>query len=190
MPLSAADKLGPYEILAPIGAGGMGEVYRPRDPRLNRDVAIKVSAAQFSERFEREAKTIAALNHPNICQIYDVGPNYLVMELVHGGPITSPDRPHSLAAGEAVRLAVQIAAALEAAHSQGIIHRDLKPANILATGGLVKLLDFGLAKQTGPTSTDDHTQTIGLTNAGMIIGTPAYMSPEQAEGKRADVALR
>ena len=184
--LAAGVMLGPYEVVSVIGSGGMGKVYRAKDTRLNRDVAIKASAAQFSQRFEREAKTIAALNHPNICQIYDVGPNYLVMELVHGGPIISPDRPHSLAAGEAVRLAVQIAAALEAAHSQGIIHRDLKPANILATGGLVKLLDFGLAKQTGPTSTDDHTQTIGLTNAGMIIGTPAYMSPEQAEGKSAD----
>ena len=186
MELAAGVKLGPYEVVSVIGSGGMGKVYRAKDTRLNRDVAIKASAAQFSQRFESEAKTIAALNHPNICQIYDVGPNYLVMELVHGGPIISPDQPHPLAAGEAVRLAVQIAAALEAAHSKGIIHRDLKPANILATGGLVKLLDFGLAKQTGPTSTDDHTQTIGLTNAGMIIGTPAYMSPEQAEGKSAD----
>src|ERR1700688_2778209 len=115
------------------------------------------STSCFSNWWMRthEAKTIAALNHPNICQIYDVGPNYLVMELVHGGPIVSPDRPHPLAANEAVRLAVQIAAALEAAHSKGIIHRDLKPANILATGGLVKLLDFGLAKQSAPSSTDD-----------------------------------
>jgi eukaryotic-like serine/threonine-protein kinase len=184
--LAAGVKLGPYEVVSVIGSGGMGKVYRAKDARLNRDVAIKASAAQFSQRFETEAKTIAALNHPNICQIYDVGPNYLVMELVDGGPIVSPDQPHPLAADEAVRLAVQIAAALEAAHSKGIIHRDLKPANILATGGLVKLLDFGLAKQTWPTSTDDHTQTIGLTNAGMIIGTPAYMSPEQAEGKSAD----
>jgi serine/threonine-protein kinase len=184
--LAAGVKLGPYEVVSVIGSGGMGKVYRAKDARLNRDVAIKASAAQFSQRFEREAKTIAALNHPNICQIYDVGPNYLVMELVDGGPIVSPDRPHPLAADEAVRLAVQIAAALEAAHSKGIIHRDLKPANILATGGLVKLLDFGLAKQNAPSSTGDHTQTIGLTQAGMIVGTPAYMSPEQAEGKSAD----
>src|SRR2546426_5461757 len=142
MPLSAGTRLGPYEILAPLGAGGMGEVYRARDPRMGREVAIKVSAERFSDRFEREVHAVAALNHPNICQIYDVGPNYLVMELVDGGPIVSPDRPHPLATDEAVRLAVQIAAALEAAHSKGIIHRDLKPANILATGGLVKLLDF------------------------------------------------
>ena len=180
--LAAGVKLGPYEVVSVIGSGGMGKVYRAKDARLNREVAIKASAAQFSQRFEREAKTIAALNHPNICQIYDVGPNYLVMELVDGGPIVSPDQPHPLAADEAVRLAVQIAAALEAAHSKGIIHRDLKPANILATGGLVKLLDFGLAKQSAPSSTDDQTQT----QAGMIMGTPAYMSPEQAEGKSAD----
>ncbi len=133
MPLSAGDKLGPYEILASIGAGGMGEVYRARDARLNRDVAIKVSDAQFSERFEREAKAIAALNHPNICQIYDIGPNYLVMECVDGVPIVSLEHPQALPPAEALRLATQIAAALEAAHAKGIIHRDLKPANILAT---------------------------------------------------------
>src|ERR1700674_5145806 len=114
MPLSVGDRLGPYEILAPIGAGGMGEVFRARDPRLNRDVAIKVSAAQFSERFEREAKAIAALNHPNICQIYDVGPNYLVMEFIKG---ESPKGPMLLE--EALRIARQIAEALEAAHEQG-----------------------------------------------------------------------
>src|ERR1700685_3966625 len=104
MPLSAGDKLGPYEILASIGAGGMGEVYRARDTRLNRDVAIKVSDAQFSERFEREAKAIAALNHPNICQIYDIGPNYLVMECVDGVPIVSLEQPHALPPVEALRL--------------------------------------------------------------------------------------
>src|SRR5216683_4744734 len=142
MPLSAGDKLGPYEILAPIGAGGMGEVYRARDSRLNRDVAIKVSAAQFSERFEREAKAIAALNHPNICQIYDVGPNYLVMEYIEG---ESPKGPMPL--DEALRIAVQIAAALEAAHEKNITHRDLKPGNIkIKHDGSVKVLDFGLAK--------------------------------------------
>jgi serine/threonine protein kinase len=184
--LAPGVKLGPYEVLSVIGSGGMGKVYRAKDTRLNREVALKASAAQFSQRFEREAKTIAALNHPNICQIYDVGPNYLVMELVDGGPIVSHDRPRPLAPDEAVALAMQVAAALEAAHSKGIIHRDLKPANILATAGVVKLLDFGLAKQSGPSSTQDHTQTIGLTRAGMIMGTPAYMSPEQAEGKSAD----
>src|SRR5258708_3989944 len=125
MPLSFGDKLGPYEILAPIGKGGMGEVYRAHDGRLNRDVAIKVSGAQFSERFEREAKAIAALNHPNICQIYDVGPNYLVMEYVDGAPIVSREQPQALSPVDVLRLATQIAGALEAAHAKGIIHRDL-----------------------------------------------------------------
>src|SRR5690349_17187860 len=125
MPLAAGEKLGPYEILAPLGAGGMGEVYRARDPRLNRDVAIKVSKDQFSERFEREARAVAALNHPNICQIYDVGPNYLVMEFIEGD---SPQGPVPLE--ETLRIARQMAAALEAAHDRGIVHRDLKPANI------------------------------------------------------------
>jgi serine/threonine-protein kinase len=187
MPLSAGDKLGPYEILASIGAGGMGQVYRAQDSRLNRDVAIKVSGEQFSERFESEAKAIAALNHPNICQIYDVGPNYLIMEYVDGLPIVDCEQPQALPPAEALRLARQIAAALEAAHGKGIIHRDLKPANILATsGGVVKLLDFGLAKPSHGSLTEDETQTMGVTQVGTIMGTPAYMSPEQAEGKPAD----
>jgi TolB-like protein/Tfp pilus assembly protein PilF/predicted Ser/Thr protein kinase len=187
MPLSAGDKLGPYEILASIGAGGMGQVYRAQDSRLNRDVAIKVSGEQFSERFESEAKAIAALNHPNICQIYDVGPNYLIMEYVDGLPIVDCEQPQALPPAEALRLARQIAAALEAAHGKGIIHRDLKPANILATSdGVVKLLDFGLAKQSHGSLTEDETQTMGVTQVGTIMGTPAYMSPEQAEGKPAD----
>src|ERR1700693_27846 len=186
MPLSAGDKLGPYEILASIGAGGMGEVYRARDARLNRDVAIKVSGEQFSERFESEAKAIAALNHPNICQIYDVGPDFLVMEYIDGRPIVREKQPQALPPDEALQLARQIAAALEAAHGKGIIRRDLKPANILATsGGVVKLLDFGLAKQNHDSLTDNETQSIGITLVGTIMGTPAYMSPEQAEGKRA-----
>jgi serine/threonine protein kinase len=184
--LAPGTKLGPYQVEATIGAGGMGKVYRAKDTGLNRDVAIKFSAAQFSQRFEREAKTIAALNHPNICQIYDVGQNYLVMELVEGTPIVSQERPQPMAATEALRLAVQIAAALEAAHGKGIIHRDLKPANILVASGVVKLLDFGLAKQNVSSSVIDQTQTIGLTQPGMIMGTPAYMSPEQAEGHADD----
>src|SRR5271169_3723342 len=189
MPLSAGDKLGPYEILAPIGAGGMGEVYRARDPRLKRDVAIKVSAAQFSERFEREATAIAALNHNNICQIYDVGPNYLVMEFIEG---ESPKEPLPLE--EALRIAHQIADALEAAHDKGITHRDLKPGNIKIkpdgpAASRVKVLDFGLAKIGGtPTAKteDSPTITMGATQAGMILGTAAYMAPEQARGKEVD----
>ena len=125
MSLSAGDRLGPYEIISLIGAGGMGEVYRAHDPRLKRDVAIKVSIEQFSERFEREARAVAALNHPNICTLYDVGPNYLVMEFVEGE--TSQRRA---ALDEALRIARQIADALEAAHEKGIVHRDLKPDNI------------------------------------------------------------
>jgi serine/threonine protein kinase len=166
MPLSAGDKLGPYEILAPIGQGGMGEVYRARDPRLNRDVAIKVSAAQFSERFAREAQAIAALNHPNICQIYDVGPNYLVMEFVEGAPLKGP-----LSLEKSVEYAGQILDALDAAHKKGITHRDLKPANILVTKQGIKLLDFGLAKQAGPVKEGDSTVTQGLTGQGQILGT-------------------
>jgi eukaryotic-like serine/threonine-protein kinase len=187
MPLSAGDKLGPYEILAFLGAGGMGEVYRARDTRLNRDVAIKFSGAQFSERFEREAQAIAALNHPNICQIYDIGANYLVMELIEGAPIVSSEQPRALPPAEALRLGSQIAAALEAAHAKGIVHRDLKPANILVTpSGVVKLLDFGLAKQEISSAPGDETKTVDVTQPGIILGTPSYMSPEQAEGKPAD----
>jgi serine/threonine-protein kinase len=191
MTLSASDKLGPYEILALIGKGGMGEVYRARDPRLNRDVAIKVSAAQFSERFERETKAIAALNHPNICQIYDVGPNYLVMEYIEG---ESPKGPMAL--DEALRIARQIADALEAAHDKGITHRDLKPGNIkIKPDGTLKVLDFGLAKVTAaPSASGENspTLTMGMTQAGMILGTASYMAPEQARGKesvdkRADI---
>src|SRR5271156_6675239 len=187
MPLSVGDKLGPYEILAPIGSGGMGEVYRARDARLNRFVAIKVSAEQFTGRFEREAKAVAALNHPNICQIFDIGPNYLVMEYVDGTPLVSAEQ-RALPPAEALRLATQIAAALEAAHAKGVVHRDLKPANILKTAaGVVKLLDFGLAKQSGDSEAHkDETQTMGGTQIGTIMGTPAYMSPEQVEGRPAD----
>jgi Tol biopolymer transport system component len=189
MPLSAGDKLGPYEILAQIGAGGMGEVYRARDTRLDRIVAVKVSAQQFTERFEREARAIAALNHPNICTLHDVGPNYLVMEYVEG---EAPKGPLPLE--EALRIARQIADALEAAHDKGVTHRDLKPANIkIKPDGMVKVLDFGLAKL-GPDPEEavagdpaiSPTLTIGMTEAGMILGTAAYMSPEQARGKKVD----
>src|SRR6516162_6960423 len=140
MTLDRGTKLGPYEVLAPIGAGGMGEVYKARDTRLDRTVAIKVSKEKFSERFEREARSIAALNHPNICQIYDVGPNYLVMEYIDGAPLKGP-----LPLDQA-KYAGQICDALDAAHKKSITHRDLKPANILITKAGVKLLDFGLAR--------------------------------------------
>ena len=161
-------------------------MYRAHDTRLNRDVAIKVCGEQFSERFESEAKAIAALNHPNICQIYDVGPDFLVMEYIDGRPIVDREQ-QALPPDEALQLARQIAAALEAAHGKGIIHRDLKPANILATrAGVVKLLDFGLAKQSHASLADNQTQSIGITRVGSIMGTPSYMSPEQAEGKPAD----
>jgi predicted Ser/Thr protein kinase len=187
MPLSVGDKLGPYEIVAPIGKGGMGEVYRARDVRLGRDVAIKVSQERFSDRFEREARAVAALNHPNICQLYDVGTNYLVMELIEG---ESPKGP--LPVEQALEYARQISDALEAAHEKGIVHRDLKPANIKVTPeGRVKVLDFGLAKTSQhdgqPYSAEDSpTFTINATQAGVILGTAAYMSPEQARGKNVD----
>ena len=181
MSLSAGDKLGPYEILAPIGSGGMGEVYKARDTRLDRLVAIKVSKTEFSERFEREAKAIAALNHPHICQLYDVGPNYLVMEYVDGIPLKGP-----LPLEKALEYAVQIASALDAAHTNSITHRDLKPGNVLATKQGVKLLDFGLAKIEKPVAVDQETMTMGLTMKGQILGTLLYMSPEQVNGQEAD----
>src|SRR5262250_697361 len=147
MTLDRGARLGPYEILAPIGAGGMGEVYRAHDPRMGRDVAIKVSAERFSERFDREVRAVAALNHPNICHLYDVGPNYLVMELVEGPTIAERIKQGAIPLDEALAIAKQIADALEAAHESGIVHRDLKPANIkVRRDGVVKVLDFGLAK--------------------------------------------
>ncbi len=192
MPLSAGEKLGPYEILAPIGAGGMGEVYRAKDRKLDREVAIKVlptALAQDPERlarFEREAKVLASLNHPNIAQIYGIEDRALVMELVPGAPLQGP-----LPLDTALNYARQIADALEAAHDKGITHRDLKPANIMITpAGVVKVLDFGLAAvaQSSDSSNpaNSPTLTISPTRAGMILGTAAYMSPEQARGKAVD----
>jgi Tol biopolymer transport system component/predicted Ser/Thr protein kinase len=176
MAIAPGTQLGPYEITAPLGAGGMGEVYRARDTRLERDVAIKVSAEHFGERFNREAKAIAALNHSHICQVYDVGPNYLVMEYLEGVPLKGP-----LPLQKALQYAVQILDALDAAHSKGIVHRDLKPGNILLTKQGIKLLDFGLAKQSVPLKDVDVTQSI--TQDGQIVGTLNYMSPEQLQGK-------
>lgn len=176
MPLSAGDRLGPYEILAPLGAGGMGEVWKARDTRLDRIVAIKKLKAQHLGRFEKEGRAIAALNHPHICQIYDVGPDYLVLEYIEGHPLRGPLRPE-----QAVSVAIQIASALEAAHSRGILHRDLKPGNVLITASGAKLLDFGLAKM-AVDAASDITKTI----EGTVAGTAAYMSPEQAQGRTLD----
>ena len=180
MPLSVGDRLGPYEILAPIGAGGMGEVWKARDTRLDRVVAVKVSKSEFSERFEREARAIATLNHPQICQLYDVGPNYLVMEYVEGVALKGP-----LPLDQTLKYAAQICDALDAAHKKNITHRDLKPANILVTKQGIKLLDFGLAKVGTPLSAGEGTMTMALTSKGEILGTFQYMSPEQINGQDA-----
>jgi hypothetical protein len=176
-PLVAGTRLGPYEILARIGVGGMGEVYQARDNRLQRTVAIKVAKDQFSDRFEREARAVAALNHPHICTLHDIGANYVVMEYIDGIPVRGP-----LPVGQALEYAGQILAALQAAHEAGIVHRDLKPANILVTRHGIKLLDFGLAR-VGHASPIQASQT----NSGLIAGRPAYMSPEQWEGKPVDI---
>src|SRR5688572_16732168 len=186
MPLSKGDQLGPYRIVALIGEGGMGKVYRAIDTRLDRTVAIKIVNGDLSERFGREARAISALNHPHICTLYDVGTengiSYLVMEHVDGEPIRGP-----LPVAEALRLGVQITSALGAAHRASIIHRDLKPGNILLTAAGPKLLDFGLAKLARPAITNaDLTATVPVTAAGQIVGTLAYMAPEQLEGREAD----
>src|SRR5580704_10993532 len=179
MPLAAGTKLGPYQIISAIGKGGMGEVWKARDTRLDRTVAIKFCAAEFSERFGREAKAIATLNHPNICQIHDVGPDYIVMEYVEGAPVTPADTLRKL-----LDIAVQMSDGLAAAHAAGIVHRDLKPDNILITrDGRVKILDFGLAKAAHEDlAPSDTTRTVALgvmdaslTNPGTTLGTIAYM---------------
>jgi Tol biopolymer transport system component/tRNA A-37 threonylcarbamoyl transferase component Bud32 len=177
MSLEPGARLGPYEIVGPLGVGGMGKIYKARDTRLDRLVAIKRSTGEFSDRFEREARAIGALNHPNICQLYDVGPDYLVMELVEGRPLAPDDGMRKV-----LDLAVQIADGMAAAHAAGIVHRDLKPDNILVTPeGRVKILDFGIAKALATDANDEATRT-SLTGAGKAIGTVQYMSPEQARG--------
>src|SRR5437870_12467020 len=181
MTLTAGTRLGPYEILSPVGAGGMGEVYKARDTRLDRIVAVKISAEQFSERFEREARAVAALNHPNICTLHDVGPNYLVMEYIEGPTLAERIRAGPIPLNEALPIARQIAEALEAAHEKGIVHRDLKPANIkLTPDGKVKLLDFGLAKalqqEQSPTLSNSPT-LMDASVPGVILGTAGCMSP-------------
>ncbi len=179
--LAAGTSLGPYEIQSAIGAGGMGEVYRARDTRLGREVAIKIVNAPFTSRFEREAKAISSLNHPHICTLYDIGSHdgtgYLVMELVEGKPLRGP-----LPWKEAARHVADVCEALEAAHRKGVVHRDLKPANVLLTPLGVKVIDFGLAKQ----DTAADTTTAAATMAGTMVGTIAYMAPEQAAGGATD----
>ncbi len=202
MTLAAGSKLGPYEIGAPLGAGGMGEVYRAHDTRLDRDVAIKVlpgnlsSNAALRQRLEREAKAISRLSHPNICTLYDIGHqdgvDYLVMELIEGETLEQRLIKGSLPPDQTIRCASQIADALVKAHKQGIVHRDLKPANIMLTKTGAKLMDFGLAKQAKPPALGDAVTEMTmagtkLTGEGSIVGTFQYMAPEQLEGKDADV---
>jgi len=202
MPLVSGTKLGPYEIVAPLGAGGMGEVYRARDTRLERNVAIKILPRQLSsdpvrkQRFEREAKTISSLNHPNICTLHDIGSqdgtDYLVMECVEGETLAKRLEKGPLPLEQVLKYGAQIADALDKAHRAGIVHRDLKPGNIMLTTSGAKLLDFGLAKPaaalvTGATLTAAATTpTTPVTQEGTIVGTFQYMSPEQVEGKELD----
>jgi Tol biopolymer transport system component len=202
MPIGAGSHLGPYEILSAIGVGGMGEVYRARDRRLDRTVAVKVLAPNLSgnpeyrQRFEREARTVAALSHPHICPVYDIGAHdgldYLVMEYLEGENLAARIAKGPLPIDEALRYAVQIADALDQAHRHGVVHRDLKPGNIMLTKAGAKLLDFGLAKVYEPRAgasgslTALPTATTPLTGQGLIVGTLQYMAPEQLEGREAD----
>src|SRR5438477_8297032 len=194
MTMSSGTRLGPYEIVAPIGAGGMGEVYKARDTRLDRSVAVKILPAAFAEnaefkiRFEREARAISQLNHPNICTLYDVGENYLVMELLDGESLADRLAKGPLPLDQVLRYGVQIADALDKAHRAGIVHRDLKPGNIMITKSGAKLLDFGLAKSGAMPSLSavELTERKPLTEEGTIVGTFQYMAPEQLEGQPAD----
>src|ERR1039458_558594 len=200
MALTSGFKLGPYEIVSPLGAGGMGEVYRARDPRLKREVAIKVLPQATSldpdrlRRFEQEALATAALNHPNILAVFDIGENegspYVVSELLEGETLRERLRSGAIATRKTLDYALQIAHGLAAAHEKGIIHRDLKPENLFLTkDGRVKILDFGLAKLTQVDSGSNNsmaTVTHGATEAGMVLGTAGYMSPEQVRGMALD----
>ena len=201
MPLTPGTRLGPYEITAPLGAGGMGEVYRARDVRLERTVAVKILPSQFSldtarrERFEREAKTISNLNHPHICVLYDVGHqdgmDYLVMECLDGETLAKRLEKGALQVDQVLKFGGQIADALDSAHRKGVVHRDLKPANIMLTASGAKLLDFGLAKPATPpldiaTLSAAATLSTPMTMEGTVVGTFQYMSPEQIESKELD----
>ncbi|HXN22214.1 MAG TPA: serine/threonine-protein kinase [Candidatus Dormibacteraeota bacterium] len=202
MGLTSGTKLGPYEIIAPLGAGGMGEVYRARDTRLERTVAIKIlpehlNDAQARQRFEREAKAISSLNHPHICTLYDVGSQdgteYLVMECLEGETLADRLQTGALPVEQALKIGIEVCEALDKAHRQGIVHRDLKPGNIMLTKSGVKLLDFGLAKAIDSASASGLTLSLTspppnkpVTAAGTVVGTFQYMSPEQIEGKGAD----
>src|SRR5258705_7487229 len=201
MALPPGTKLGPYEIVAQLGAGGMGEVYRARDTRLERDVAVKVlpaslaSDANLRQRLEREAKAVSKLSHPHICTLHDIGHqdgvDFLVMELVEGETLEHRLVKGPLPSDQGLRYAAQIADALAKAHKVGITHRDLKPANIMLTKSGAKLMDFGLAKQSGPAPlapalTEMTMEQSKLTGEGTIVGTFQYMAPEQLEGKEAD----
>jgi serine/threonine protein kinase len=166
--LAAGSQLGPYRLEGELGAGGMGKVYRATDTRLNRAVAIKIVPDHFNARFEREARSISSLNHPHICTLYDIGPNYLVLELITGGSLAERLKKGPLPLDQTMRFGIQMADALAAAHARGIVHRDLKPGNVMLSKSGVKVLDFGLAL-----SATDET----LTATQMVIGTPAYMSP-------------
>ncbi|HEX3583900.1 MAG TPA: protein kinase, partial [Thermoanaerobaculia bacterium] len=193
MTIVSGTRLGPYEIIAPLGAGGMGEVYRARDTRLDRSVAVKILPAEFANdaqlraRFEREAKTISQLNHPNICTLHDVGDNFLVMELLEGETLATRLDRGPLPLEQVIRYGIDIARALDVAHRQGVVHRDLKPGNVMITKSGAKVLDFGLAKSS-EVSVDYEAATVQrpLTSEGMIIGTFQYMSPEQLEGQHVD----
>ena len=176
-PITPGFRLGPYRIDALLGQGGMGHVFRATDTRLNRPVAIKICKEAFIDRFEQESRSIAAISHPNVCTLYDVGPNYLVMELVAGETLAARLKRGKLTINETIRFGAQIAEALAVAHSKGIVHRDLKPANVMLTKSGVKVLDFGLAKSAVDPS---------LTATGGVMGTPLYMAPERLEGKEAD----
>src|SRR5580692_9612986 len=201
MALAPGVRLGPYEILDPIGAGGMGEVYRARDTRLDRTVAVKILPAHLSsdpirkQRFEREAKTISSLNHPHICVLHDVGQqdgiDYLVMECVEGETLAQRLERGPLPLEQVLKFGAQIADALDKAHRSGVVHRDLKPGNIMLTPTGAKLLDFGLAKPavplaSGATLTATSMRTTPMTQEGTVVGTFQYMSPEQIEGKDLD----